>query len=188
MSVHARLARFVVASALASAFVLPTAALALPTGTFADTSPNLAASIPSPAPASRVVEIDGRFYTIELSINRYIGGAPGPDGPNITTGVNVQLLVRDGALLPENLRAAGVRFETVRGPRRVLFSPLAPVDVVIADDQIDHPFELDFQHYVGDLSERRAVRFLRTTVRLVFDGEIIRVPFGVLPVNVTPLP
>lgn len=175
----------IAASALSCALALSSAAWALPTTANTETSPNSAsADIPFSAPASKMVEIDGRFIKVEVNLVRFVPGAPGPD-IRTTTQVNVQLSVNDGAQLPVGLDAAGVRFEYVTGTRRAFFKPLEPIPVAASEDAI---FELDFQPYQGDLSDRNAVKNLRTTVRLEYNGRVIRVPFGVLRVETVPLP
>lgn len=135
-----------------------------------------------PAPASQTVEIDGRFITVELTVIRAIGGAPIDPPPMSTTTVHVTLSVNDGALLPEGLDAVGVRFEKLRGVNRFFFTPLEPE--VIAFDGFEHVQ----QGYQGDLSSRASVQFLRAVVRLELDGDVIKVPMGIVRVNTLLLP
>lgn len=137
--------------------------------------------IPFPAPASQTIEIDGRFVTVELSVTRAIGGAP-IDPPNIVTTVHVTLSINDGALLPEGLDAVGVRFEKLRGVNRFFFTPLEPTAVAFDG------FEEVQQGYQGDLSSRTSVQFLRAVVRLEIDGDVIKVPMGIVRVNTLLLP
>jgi hypothetical protein len=180
---RSRFVRFISASTLALIGASGSAS-ALPTPIGSQSAAEVTA-IPNPNSGVRDVEIDGRFYTVAVQINRAIGGALGPDGPFISTSVAVQISVNDGALLPDDLRVAGVRFETTRGIRRVFFTPVERIEAFPFDDATD---EVDQDDYVGDLSARRAVKFLRTTVRIEVGDRVFRIPFGVQPVVITPLP
>lgn len=133
----------------------------------------------------RTVEIDGRFITLELTVVRYFGGQPDPTGGlNPVTSVSVDMFVNDGALLPAGLKAAGVRFQRLRGPNPAWFTPLN----LTSSETTHGQFELDIKRYQGDLSDRRTVRNVNAAVRLEYQGRVIRVPFGVVPVNQLVLP
>jgi hypothetical protein len=133
------------------------------------------------APATQFVEIDGRFVKVEVSLSRYIPGAPiEPIFPTTTVAVN--LSINDGGQLPEGLDAVGVRFEKLRGVKRFFFTPVE--SALIADPGP----EVDAAGFVGDLSDHPSVQFLRVVVRLERDGEVIKVPMGVMRVNLIPLP
>lgn len=134
-----------------------------------------------PAPVTRQVEIDGRFVTVELQIIRTIPGAPSPV-PNITTRVDVNLRISDGAPLPGGLKAVGVRFEKLRGVKRFFFTPLTEVEA------IPFGFEEDLMAYTGDLSDRRDVKFLKAVVRLHVGDEVIKVNMGRIAVGTLALP
>ena len=138
-------------------------------------------SIPQPAPISQIVEIDGRFVTVELMVNRSIGGAP-IEGLMPTTIVSVQITVSDGGQLPEGLHAVGVRFEKLRGVNRFFFTPVSEVETG------DPGPETDSQGYQGDLSSRASVQYLRAVVRLETDTDVIKVPMGIVHVNQVLLP
>lgn len=134
-----------------------------------------------PAPVTRQVEIDGRFVTVELQIIRTIPGAPSPV-PNITTRVDVNLRISDGAPLPEGLKAVGVRFEKLRGIKRFFFTPLTEIQAM------PFGFEEDLMAYTGDLSDRRDVKFLKAVVRLEVGSEVIKVNMGRVAVGMLALP
>ncbi len=140
------------------------------------------ADFPAVVNTVKVVDIDGRQVTLSVSIVRTIPGAPLPDGNLPTTVVNVRMSVRDGALLPQGLRVAGVRFEKLRGVSRLFFKPVTEFSTdPLADEE-------DAKVYKGDLSDRPIVQRLKTTVRLEMGDRVIRVPMGTLRVQTIPLP
>lgn len=144
-------------------------------------APAAAADIPVGAPVVQYVQIDGRFVKVELVVNRFIGGAPiEPWFP--TTTVSVQLSINDGGQLPVGLDAVGVRFEKLRGINRFFFTPLSETGIS------DPGPEVDAAGYMGDLSDHPSVQYLRTVVRLERNGEVIKVPMGIIHVNTTLLP
>lgn len=147
-----------------------------------ETSDNAAPGESQSPPASAIVEIDGRFVTVNLSITRVVGGLPrAVQSPS--TGVDVHLVVNDGAPLPPRLDAVGVRFEKLRGVRRFFFTPVNPVSFTTFEEGTTDEFEEDSLSFFGDMSERPIVQSLRATVRLELQGEVIRVPLGIVRVN-----
>lgn len=143
-------------------------------------SPNIPVVIPEET--VRTVDVDGRLVRLSMYVVRTIPGAPNPDGNFPTTTVRVTMSIQDGALLPTGLKVAGVRFEKLRGIKRLFFTPVTEIQATVGG------FELDAKEYTGDLSERSQVRFLKPTIRLEIGSRVIRVPMGTLPVQVIPLP
>lgn len=143
-------------------------------------SPNI--PVVAPEQTVQTVDIDGRLVRLAMSVVRTIPGAPNPDGNFPTTTVRVTMSIQDGALLPAGLKVAGVRFEKLRGIKRLFFTPVTEIQATV------NGFELDAKEYTGDLSERSQVRFLKPTIRLEIGSRVIRVPMGTLPVQVIPLP
>lgn len=136
----------------------------------------------TPEETVRTVDIDGRIVKLSMYVVRVIPGAPDPTGSLSTTTVRVTMSIQDGALLPEGLKVAGVRFEKLRGIRRLFFTPVTEIQATVDG------FELDAKEYTGDLSERSQVRFLKPTIRLEIGSRVIRVPMGTLPVQSIALP
>lgn len=133
-----------------------------------------------PPPGTRMVEIDGRFVTIKVSLMRVIPGIPG--AAKVTTA-SVDVSIQDGAPLPEGLRATRVRFEKLRGDNRVFYAPLTSIEPSRSD------FELDLDSYQSDISAQApAARRLKATVRLEMNGRALRVPVGMVMVESIALP
>ena len=164
------------------AALAPLAILAAAPVPAADAAPQLLETTLLPAPVTRQVEIDGRFVTVELQIIRTIPGIPSEFGTNITTRVDVNLRISDGAPLPEGLKAVGVRFEKLRGIKRFFFTPLDEIQAA------PFAFEEDVQAYTGDLSDKREVKFLKAVVRLQVGDEVIKVDMGRVAVGTLALP
>ena len=138
-------------------------------------------AIPLPAPASLTVEIDGRFVTVELSVDRTSGGAPIDPFIPVTTA-KVTISIHDGAQLPNDLRVVGVRFEKLRGVNRFFFTPVSELPPAAVG------FEIVQKDYHGDMPDRRTVQYLRAVVRLETDTEVIKVPMGIVHVTTLILP
>lgn len=133
-----------------------------------------------PPPGTTMVEIDGRFVTVKVSLKRVIPGIPG--AAKVTTA-SVDVSIQDGALLPDGLRATRVRFEKLRGTDRGFYAPLTSVQPSRSD------FELDIDSYQSDISASApAAQRLKATVRLEMNGRVIRVPLGIVPVETIALP
>ena len=139
------------------------------------------AGLPRPAPASLTVEIDGRFVTVELSVDRTSGGAPIDPFIPVTTA-KVTISIHDGAQLPNDLRVVGVRFEKLRGVNRFFFTPVSELPPAAVG------FEIVQKDYHGDMPDRRTVQYLRAVVRLETDTEVIKVPMGIVHVTTLILP
>lgn len=132
-----------------------------------------------PPPASRTIVVDGRAYTVTLQVLRFIPGAMPDEGDPTAVTAYARVLARDGALLPEGLRLARVRFERLFGSDRVFFAKLTQAEVSIANG-----FEDSERLYRADVASRtKGVRRLKATVRLEIDGRVFPVNFGTVPVS-----
>lgn len=164
-----------------AALILAAAVVLAPPTQRSQAAPAAAASPASADTAMQLVEIDGRFVMIELSVVRTIGGAPIDPLIPVTTA-HVRVSIMDGAPLPAGLTAVGVRFEKLRGVNRFFFTRTTEVDPG------ELAFEEDAKAYTADLADRRTVQNLRAVVRLELDGQVIKVPMGVVRVTTVPLP
>ena len=163
---------------VAATLALP--AIALPRAFRAPAPTPAAASLSQPESITQIVEIDDRFYTLEVTVTRVIGGAP-MDHNIPTTTVSVRLSAHDDEL-PANLDAVGVRFEKLRGTNRFSFIPLYAIQTG------DLVFEEDTQVYHGEYPDPSDVQYLRTVVRLEQGNRVIKVPMGIVRVNQLALP